>query len=281
MKTLLKRTVVHFVNLSAVNNTPIFDFTPLRDYLIKRGYQVKEFESSEPKKLEYIEDPIEAIKDGKLSVRDDGIFTIDPETGKEYRTYMYKYDYYVSQYGANPRYHICKCETLEKFIEQGRFNGHYRNGYKRENIPVWDITEQKEILVSELPLCSYCRHKLSEFGDKTFKEFTDMLETSRLDAAMGTDIFGYTQGWERISREYRESKDYTCEICGLKIENPLDRMYMHCHHKNGDKTNNDFSNLQCLCIRCHSQVDQRHATNFSKGANLNELKDFEEKYPLK
>lgn len=132
-----------------------------------------------------------------------------------------------------------------------------------------------------MPLCSYCRHKLSEFGDKTFKEFTDMLETSRLDAAMGTDIFGYTQGWERISREYRESKDYTCEICGLKIENPLDRMYMHCHHKNGDKTNNDFSNLQCLCIRCHSQVDQRHATNFSKCANLNELKDFEEKYPLK
>ena len=32
-------------------------------------------------------------------------------------------------------------------------------------------------------------------------------------------IFGYIKEWEQISREYRESKDYTCEHRSIHIEN--------------------------------------------------------------
>lgn len=200
-----------------MNDSPIFDFSPLRNYLIKKGYKIKEFDSIEGKDLIYIKDPIEAIKNRQLSVRDDGIFTVDKTTGKEYRTYMYKFDYYIEKYGK-PRYHICKCKILEDFIEKGRFNGHYINGYKGDEVPVRDLSKKGEIAkVSDLPLCGYCREKLSQYSDKTLKEFADLLEKSRLNTEIEPDIFGYTRDWEQISRQYKEAKDYTCEKCGLKI----------------------------------------------------------------
>ena len=261
-----------------MNDSTIFDFSPLREYLIRKGYKVKEFDSLKGKDLIYIKDPIEAIKNGQLSVRDDGIFTVDKTSGKEYRTYMYKFDYFLEKYGK-PKYHICKCKTLEEFIEKGKFNGHYINGYKGDEVPVRNRSNGGEIVkVSDLPLCRNCIEKLSQYSDMTFKEFADLLEKSRLNSEIEPDIFGYTSDWDKISRQYKESKDYTCEKCGLKVSNRFDRMYIHCHHKDGDKLNNDFSNLQCLCIKCHSQVNERHKENFSKGTNKLELEEFEKKY---
>lgn len=42
-----------------------------------------------------------------------------------------------------------------------------------------------------------------------------------------------------------------------------------------------MANLECLCIRCHANVDDVHRKNFSKGDNLFRLNDFNEKYPPK
>ena len=58
----------------------------------------------------------------------------------------------------------------------------------------------------------------------------------------------------------------------------FDRMYWETHHKNGDKLNNNDSNLECLCISCHADVDDCHRANFSKGANLAKLNSFKQKY---
>lgn len=152
-----------------MNDSPIFDFSPLREYLIRKGYKVKEFDSLKGKDLIYIKDPIEAIKNGQLSVRDDGIFTVDKTSGKEYRTYMYKFDYFLEKYGK-PKYHICKCKTLEEFIEKGKFNGHYINGYKGDEVPVRNRSNGGEIVkVSDLPLCRNCIEKLSQYSDMTSK----------------------------------------------------------------------------------------------------------------
>lgn len=93
------------------------------------------------------------------------------------------------------------------------------------------------------------------------------------------DIFGYTRDWEEISRNYREAHNYTCERCGLHIDDIFDRQYIHCHHKDENKLNNRESNLECLCIRCHSEVNEYHKHNFTTGANRIILESFEEKYP--
>lgn len=51
------------------------------------------------------------------------------------------------------------------------------------------------------------------------------------------------------------------------------------HHKNGNKADNRQSNLQCLCIRCHANIDKIHQANFAKGGNRVMLEDFNTKYP--
>ena len=94
-----------------------------------------------------------------------------------------------------------------------------------------------------------------------------------------TDLEGYIWEWQKISQAYRTKKNYTCEICGFSPEKRMDRQFIHVHRRDGIKTNNDETNLQCLCITCHSKVNMTHQENFSKGANKIMLESFKKKYP--
>ena len=99
-----------------------------------------------------------------------------------------------------------------------------------------------------------------------------------LNKQLGTWGLSCTGDWEKISREFRESHNYTCEECGITIEDPFDRQFIQVHHKNGDKTDNNPKNLKCLCINCHANVDSTHKKNFNRGANAILLDDFKRKY---
>ena len=114
-------------------------------------------------------------------------------------------------------------------------------------------------------------------------DFVEILRQANEDSTnseedMEIDIFGYTKNWETISRAYRIKHNYTCEKCGLHIDNELDRMYLHTHHINGNKTDNREKNLRCLCIRCHANVDDNHYKRLTTGANRIIFEDFCKKY---
>ena len=125
--------------------------------------------------------------------------------------------------------------------------------------------------------------KIRQYGRITSAEFAEILQEARgydeTPEQVEVDIFGYTRDWEEISKAYREAHDYTCENCGLKIDDLYYRQYMHCHHIDGNKLNNSNSNLKCLCLRCHSQVDDNHRRNLTTGANRFAFEDFERQYP--
>ena len=73
---------------------------------------------------------------------------------------------------------------------------------------------------------------------------------------------GYLRMWEQISEAYRESKNWTCEDCKVKLFD--DKKYLQVHHIDGDITHNNRNNFQALCILCHSLEHKNKVDSFLK-----------------
>ena len=265
---------------------PIFSFEGLKDVLRLRGYTIDDTKGAYTPIIP--EDVTrEEIEKGKIDFKDTGIFVID-ENGEHRQIYLYKRKYHLDKYGK-PRYHICKCDTIDIFLARGSFQKEYRRA-NTETVPVIDLDDEnkgKDKQISNLPLCKNCVYKMMQQGlsvssSMDSEEFVELLKQACQTVPqqeVEVDIFGYTKDWEQINRKYRETKDYTCERCGIHIENPYDRQFIHVHHKNGNRLDNRLVNLECLCIRCHSEVDDVHRKNFSSAANQIQLEEFNQKYP--
>lgn len=258
---------------------PIFDFSPLKDFLKQRGYIIGTRTAYEPFTPEDVK-PID-ITNGSMSFTDKGIF-VKGEDGEERQVFLYKKDYHLEQYGK-PRFHICKCETIESFINGGGFKDHYVRA-NSEPVPVIDLDNGRmHVKIEALPLCAYCRKMIQDFGKINSTDFVELLKTANDSSQddfddVETDIFGYTKDWEYVSKQYREAHHYVCEKCGLEITNSYDRQYMHVHHINGVKVNNRESNLKCLCLYCHAHVDENHRERLTQGAGKFAYDAFIKKY---
>ncbi|MDO4801977.1 MAG: hypothetical protein Q4A15_07400 [Prevotellaceae bacterium] len=258
---------------------PIFDFKPLRDFLIDKGYVVGLAQGYREIRPEEV--TVAAINRGEIDFTEDGIYVIGPGEERQ-QVYLYKRDYHLYDFGK-PRFHICKCQIIDDFINRGMFREHYVRA-NSDPVPVKNLdNENMEEMVDELPICKYCLSKINRYGSINSSEFVGILRQVRghetIEKVYEVDIFGYTRDWEAISREYRESHNYTCEECGLSIDNIFDRQYMHVHHIDANKLNNHESNLRCLCLRCHSNVDDVHRQNLRTGANKIVWEAFNETYP--
>ena len=264
-----------------MEDEPIYDFAPLKSLLTKLGYRVektKGYRELRPEEVDF-----HSIQRGEIIFRKDGIF-IKSEDCIERRVFLYKRDYRLEQYGK-PRFHISNCQTIQEFIKSGTFREHYVRA-NTKNVPVYNIDNyRREEIVSDLPLCRYCLHNIREWGNINSTQFVEILkkegEEDDTETNVEVDLFGYTRDWDFVSKEYRENKDYTCEKCGLNISDVYDRIYMHVHHINGNKLNNNDNNLQCLCYRCHSEVDEHHKQRLTTGSNRYIYEDFIRKYGKK
>jgi len=72
----------------------------------------------------------------------------------------------------------------------------------------------------------------------------------------------YPENWEQISRDFRSSKDFTCEFCGYKQGEPLIskagnryRGTVDAAHKYPYDESNPEPALYCLCKRDHRIYD--------------------------
>jgi len=213
-----------------------------------------------------------AVREGKIQFRADGIYLI--HEGREWKGYMYMPTYRVSQYGL-PKFHLTRCERIQELFSSG-----YGQLYKWSNNKLNDITERGTSKVykdQKLSLCAYCRSSI--VGVTNTEDFFETLETEADENVnVEVDIFGYDRNWQKISREYRKIKNFTCEKCGIKPVKDFDKRFWHTHHKDGDKTNNKQSNLECLCLLCHSHKDQTHEENFDKASTKRQLDSFVKQY---
>ena len=75
------------------------------------------------------------IRNGRLKIDPTGIFNIDPDTGEEQRVFLYKRKYNLERFKI-PSYHICKCEVIEKFMNNAGQIPEYRQA---NSMSVWVI----------------------------------------------------------------------------------------------------------------------------------------------
>lgn len=217
-----------------------------------------------------------AFKQGSIEFKDNGIYL--KHQNKEYRGYMYIERYSVKKYGTFPKFHLAKCEVIQKFIDEGRFSQRYVFANNRTNtVTDWNTGEVYQDQL--LDCCNYCKRLVID-EIETSEDFYATLSPKELaQQNIQLDINGYPIGWQRISRKYREQQNYTCENCGFMPEDGKGRVFMEVHHIDGDKIHNHEDNLRCLCKLCHAYVDATHQRNLAEVPSmLIGLRSFVEKY---
>lgn len=260
----------------------LYKFDALKDFLKSEGINVGNAQGYVPVKPKDVFD-----KQGKTPIcfqgekGENGIFAADMN-GVKHQVYMYKYRYYLNAennyipQSKKPRFHICQCITIQTFMNEGKFGEYYFAN--TDEVDVYDITTHRIVHLRDLPLCQNCARKMAKYSraqkTSTFVEILKAAGEVPEQEIQETDIFGYVKDWEKISKAYRELHNYTCEKCGFDGSNAFERMYIHVHHRDGNKLNNNQANLQCLCIKCHSEVNDTHRKNFSEGDKKKQLNAF-------
>jgi 5-methylcytosine-specific restriction endonuclease McrA len=181
--------------------------------------------------------------------------------------------YHVQKHGHLPRIHLIECEIIEDFISKGLFKGYYEFSSMEYN-DVYDRNTKKTYSNESLEVCRFCSKKVLNNIHST-ENFYQSLGT---EIPKNRDIFGYDKNWHKISQQYRESKNYMCERCGIKLKENSHKRFWHVHHKDGNKISNDPSNLECLCVLCHSHKDMQHEENFGRSGKKRELDSFVKTY---
>lgn len=265
---------------------PLHNFDGLKEALKKRGYRIAEAQPWAP--ITGTDVGIEQFRTGQISFASNGGIELKADDGYTHIGFLYKRAYRLYEHGK-PRMHLCKCSTIADFIARGSFEAEYRFAETSSVMVIDkdDSNEDKE--VADLPLCRNCIRSLyftNYSSVKDSKDFAMLIEKTQEYAKSvqptkdsEKDIFGYVKNWEQVSRSYREEYEFRCEKCGIQITNPFDQRFIHVHHQNGKKADNRKSNLQCLCIRCHANIDDAHRRRFSRGGNATDLDIFNTLYP--
>jgi 5-methylcytosine-specific restriction endonuclease McrA len=229
------------------------------------------------------------IPEKSLKVLDDGTLAY-----KDTRVILYIRD--VAHYGGNtsdPKYHLGNCATLQNMRQGDRFERYVvstrLDGYFLINLIKGNEARRKD---AKLLVCQNCLSLLKFSGfnygwSKTRKtQFVSAFSIREFFEKYPMSLHGklpkynsitapenvYTKNFDDISKRLRDENNWTCQECGINLSSS--KRYLHVHHVDGQKSNNERSNLRVLCIGCHSKKYNHAHIN-----SLPEYREFTEKFP--
>lgn len=174
------------------------------------------------------------------------------------------------------KYHILGCSTLEQAKSQG-----WRDKYKMSNningTFMYRLIEDNLVKIKlknqKLNCCKNCikQYELKTNQKFSLEEFMSegvslTLNANEFESSSDASPNIYSNDWNQISKKYKDDKNWICEGCGIDCSSNELKRYLHCHHKNMDKSNNRYINLEALCVKCHSQ--QPGHSHMSKSLDL-------------
>lgn len=108
---------------------------------------------------------IHDIIDKNVEFTDNAIYVIKKEwdgvkwTMRKQKIFVYKRKYHLDM-GEPPRFHICKCSTINSYLSRGELSIEYR---KSSDLEIWVKNmddNNKETKISHIPLCKNCYKKM-------------------------------------------------------------------------------------------------------------------------
>jgi len=185
-----------------------------------------------------------------------------------------------------PKFHVADCKTLQGMRNKGAFD---RYVVSLRTTGTFEIGINGNRVEKRLLVCQNCLHQLDyqnflvldKFAKKAVITYFNIVNFFKIydkgfykvphytDKTAPHD--NYTADFKEISAEIRWAKNWTCEQCQCFLK--LDKKYLHVHHKNTIRTDNSVSNLQALCIDCHSKQE-----NHAHIRNLPDYRSFIKKY---
>lgn len=195
--------------------------------------------------------------------------------GNMQRLGFYMKYYKVRTWLKSPSLHIDFCDNRQQLNNQMRAtNSQFVTYYSKE-----DGTKYEN---QRLKICKKCLNIVRErtsinIAGESWDEFLLSVEESEEFRCRVPNADGYAINWNQISAAYKRLKGYSCENCEFKLNDLHKTKFIQTHHiKSFEKLNNIRTNLKCLCVKCHSEVDNYHKQQFSTIENQILLSEFEE-----
>lgn len=163
--------------------------------------------------------------------------------------------------------HIADCKVLDDMRRKNRFERYRAVANTSGQFEVFGTSHQTGQHVegsASLRACIVCLKHLNYKGyvtgpgnqreilksfnlEEFFLSYSTLFRT--LPSTIRQKQGGYSSDWPEVSKTLREKRNWRCESCKLDLSG--NRQLLDAHHANGNKADNDDSNLKALCRDCH------------------------------
>lgn len=171
------------------------------------------------------------------------------------------------------KFHVADCKKLTEMRENDRYYRYVVSNRTDGTFTVNSFDHGRIVEKDTTKKMSICRYCLIHLNYEGYANRNDQTRTRILESFELDDFFQkypsqiniepthtnvtapadeYTLHWDQISQLFKAGKNWQCEECKVSLYDR--RVYLHVHHKDGNKNNNNRENLQALCIACHATV---------------------------